>query len=80
MKTSKTRIAVRTANRVRGHVGHGDLTLVSYGFDALGFYRCQYVDNQDISAAGVKAEWAALADAGGLIAITRMPRAHSEVV
>lgn len=77
---NKARLAIWTAQRVRGHVGHADLTLDTFDFDFNGVYRATYVDNRDISAAGVKARWSAMIDnRGAVISISRQPRAHSEV-
>ena len=76
---NKTRTAVRTADRVRGHVGHADLTLISFAFDRLGCYRARYADNRDV-VAGQPAIWSAFADDRGYVDVRRLPRTHSEVL
>ncbi len=67
---NKARLAIWTAQRVRGHVGHADLTLDTFDFDFNGVYRATYVDNRDISTAGVAARWEVSAAPGlGIISI-----------
>lgn len=79
---NKITAALRTANRVRGVIGHNDVQLLEYCFSKDGLtYRARYQDNRDRSAAGVYAVWSATYVAGcGVIDVRREPRRHSAEV
>jgi hypothetical protein len=76
---SKARLAIWTSQRVRGHVGHDNLTLAAWSFSPDGTYRATYVDSRDV-VDGCGARWDVTSAPGlGIIDIRRQARAHSQV-